>query len=387
MTATLPSASVSLDRYPEVKIERLFDGQPLLSPTDMWWESGVTFNTAALLLVPGTKDDVALKALLPDTHDQYPDGVVALHYRARPKTDPGFRWTRSFIGLALFTPELELIKRWNEPLLSPGDHEDDPDYYGVEDPRITYIEGAWYLVYCGVQPLKSADPERSWLGTVCVAKSHDLLNWEKLGAVVGDSDAFPHEEGEENIVSNKDGVLFPDRIDGKIWLLHRPMSGDLSDYSTDIAAADEPGGPYHDYGYVHGAMRYDEYVDSWVGAGTVPIKVGEGRYIAIGHTGNYLPGLKRKYVLDAFLFDFNCFDGKDASTLVAARMDDIMRPETPCEIHGPFPDSVANVVFACGSYVRDGWLYILYGGGDSFIMAARTRFDALVSALEEREKP
>ena len=388
MTATLPiPATPSPDRYPEVRIERLFDGQPLLAPTDRWWESGVTFNTAALLLMPGTKDDAALEALLPDTWRDYPDGVVALHYRARPHTDPGFRWTRSFIGLALFTPELELIRRFEDPLLSPGDQESDPDYYGVEDPRITFIEGAWYLVYCGVQPLQSGDPERSWLGTVCVAKSDDLLHWTKLGAVLGDSDAFPRLDGEENLVSNKDGVLFPDRIGGKIWLLHRPMSGDLSEYSTDIAAADAPGGPYHDYGHVHGAVRYPEYVDSWVGAGTVPIRIGEGRYVAIGHTGNYLPGLKRKYVLDAFLFDFNRFDGADASTLVAARMDDIMRPETPQEIHGPFPDSVANVVFACGSYVKDGWLYLLYGGGDSFIMAARTRFDALVKALEERETP
>ena len=67
---------------------------------------------------------------------------------------------------------------------------------------------------------------------------------------------------------------------------------------------------------------------------------------------------------------------------MVARMDDIMRPETDFEVHGPFPDSVANVVFACGSYVYDGWLYLVYGGGDSYILAARLRFDTLVNELE-----
>ena len=34
-----------------------------------------------------------------------PNGVVAIHYRARPETDPGVPFVRSFIGLALFTPD------------------------------------------------------------------------------------------------------------------------------------------------------------------------------------------------------------------------------------------------------------------------------------------
>ncbi|RYG20496.1 glycosidase, partial [bacterium] len=184
--------------------------------------------------------------------------------------------------------------------------------------------------------------------------------------------------------SNKDGVLFPDRIDGKTVMLHRPMTDDIDTWQTAIAVADRPEGPFTDLGSVHGPERHAQYMKSWAGAGAVPIKIGPGRYVSIEHTGNFFPDGRRKYVLDAFLYDFNGWDPSRPETLVKARLDDFMRPETDFEVNGPFPESVGNVVFACGAYVHDGWLYLVYGGGDSFILAARMRFDTLIDALEKR---
>lgn len=228
---------------------------------------------------------------------------------------------------------------------------------------------------------RARDPQQRWRGSVCFAKSSDLVNWEKVGAAEGTGPAFGV-LGATAEASNKDGVLFPDRIDGKVVLLHRPMVGLNHTWTTSLAVADAPEGPYDDLGPVHGAKFSPEFLSSWVGAGAVPIKIGEGRYVSIEHTGNYLENSKRKYVLDAFLYDFNGWDSECPESIVAARIDDIMRPETDFEVNGPYPDSVANVVFACGAYVHDGWLYIVYGGGDSYILAARTRFDDLVTALE-----
>jgi predicted GH43/DUF377 family glycosyl hydrolase len=255
----------------------------------------------------------------------------------------------------------------------------------VEDPRVTFLDGAWWMVYCGVMPIEDPDPEHAWRGSVCLARSEDLVNWTKLGAVLGSGEAFAKKlDGgfEVAAVSNKDGVLFPDRIGGKVYMLHRPMGGPMDSWSTSLAVAERPEGPYEDLGPVHGAMKSAEAIQSWVGAGSVPIRIGEGRYVSIEHTGNYLQNKQRKYVLDAFLYDFNQLKEGAADSLVVARLDDIMRPETDFEINGPFPDSVANVVFACGSHIHDGWLYIVYGGGDSYILSARLRFDELVTALE-----
>jgi len=368
----------------DLPFERLFGGKPPLSPTENWWESGVTFNSAAVYLPNTAENARAIRALLGEgAIDAYPNGIVALHYRARPKTDPGYPWTRSFVGISVHNPDLTPIRRFTEPVLLPGGSECDADYQGAEDPRVIRLDGAWWMVYCGVMPIEHPDPMQAWRGSVCLAKSDDLVTWDKCGAVRGEGVAFGDRTAAES-VSNKDGVFFPDRIGGKVVLLHRPMAGEMAMWGTNIATADAPEGPYTDLGTVHYAMHSDEYVTSWTGAGSVPIKIGEGRYVSIEHTGNYLADKQRKYVLDAFLYDFNKWDPENPSTLVAARMDDVMRPETDFEVRGPFEDSVANVVFTCGSYVHDGWLYVVYGGGDSFILAARINFDLLVSELESR---
>ncbi len=359
----------------DLTIERLFDGRPLLSPQGETWESGVTFNTAAVLLSPTPENLPTIRALLGP--DEAPREIVVLHYRARPKRDPGFRHTRSYVGLSVHEPDLTPIHRFERPVLGPG-YEGEPDVLGAEDPRVTRLDGAWWMAYCGVSPFEDPDPEKAWLGSVCLARSSDLVEWEKCGVAEGfaGDGSRPH--------SNKDGVLFPDRIDGKAVMLHRPMAGDIDTWDTAIAWADRPEGPYVDLGTVHGPERHPEFESSWTGAGAVPLPLGNGRYVSIEHTGNFYPGFRRKYVLDAFLYDFNGWDPARPESLVKARLDGFMGPETDFEVKGPFHDSVANVVFACGAYVHEGWLYLVYGGGDSYILAARLRFDDLVSALESR---
>jgi len=367
-------------------IERLFDGKPLIAPTANAWESGVTFNAAATFLTPTPENHAAFKALLGEGAEAlHPNGVVVLHYRARPKADPGHPWTRSSVGLSIHEPDLTLIRRFETPVLVPGEDGCFADSQGAEDPRVTWIDGAWWMAYCGVVPIEHPDPEQAWRGSVCLARSEDLVTWKKNGATPGTGDAF-RASGMLARVSNKDGVIFPDRIGGKVALLHRPMMGPIDTWSTCLALADQVEGPYTDLGAIHGAMTSTDYTHSWVGAGATPIRLGPNRYLSIEHTGNYLEGKRRKYVLDAFLYDFNHWDPAHPSSIVRARMDDFMRPETDFEVKGPYPDSVANVVFACGAYVYDGWLYLVYGGGDSFILAARLRLKDLMTPLEDLER-
>jgi predicted GH43/DUF377 family glycosyl hydrolase len=372
---------------PNITIERLFEGRPLISPTDRWWESGVTFNAAAVYLEPIERNLRALEALLGEKDfGNYPDGVVALHYRARPKEDPGRPWSRSYVGVSVHNPDLTPIKRFEAPVLEPGGTVHDADTQGVEDPRITWFEGRWWMVYCGVSLTGDSDPEKAWIGTVCIAWSDDLVVWTKVGPIMGDGENFAMASRLAE-TSNKDGVLLPDRINGKVVLLHRPMKGPIHSWGTSIAIADDPEGPYEDLGCVHAAASSEGCIHSWAGAGSVPIHIDGGVYLSIEHTGNYVTDRERKYVLDAFLYDFKNWDPARPETLISARFDDFMRPETDFEVYGPFPESVANVVFVCGSYVHDGWLYMAYGGGDSFILAARLRLDHLLGSLLDLRVP
>ena len=75
--------------------------------------------------------------------------------------------------------------------------------YGLEDARITLIDGVYYMTACSVSA------ERH--GT-CLYTSRDGLNYELRGLVLD------HQ--------NKDMLYFEGRIDGKFWALTRPL-GDL----------------------------------------------------------------------------------------------------------------------------------------------------------------
>ncbi len=368
-----PHGSGNLSACPGLSVERLHGGEPIIAPTAHWWESGVTFNTATVYLPRSAEHDPLISTLLgtDDLDDpKLRDGIVAAHYRARPLHDPGFRFTRSFTGLACFTPDTRhMLTRTDQPLISPSAAQTDDDGLGVEDPRVTRIGDAYYAVYCGVQERPDL---HGWKANLCAARSTDLLHWEKLGALRGDI----------NCCNNKDGVYFPEPIDGYYLLLHRPMRGPMREWAIHLAISDAPDGVWRDCGEILRAIPNPALRTSWVGAGSVPIPLGDKRYLVIFHTGHFHRDDRREYDLDACILNFNDFDPARPDRLLEARLDRIMVPETDTEIDGPFPDSVANVLFTCGTYVYKDRLYILYGGGDTYVMSARLKLATLLERLD-----
>lgn len=358
----------------DVQVERLNGGEPIISPSNRWWESGVTFNAAAYYLEPGVDNEHILRALLPMRRADDPtlrNGVVAIFYRARPETDPGSDFARSFIGLAVFTPELELLYRYTEPVLLPSPAPDGFDTLGVEDPRVHRFGDRFYMVYCGVQ----ADARFGWKANLCMAVSDDLKHWQKLGVMPGDITRH----------NNKDGVLFPEKIDGKYVLMHRAFAEGWThaDYAIRLAESDSLAGPWKDTGEALRAFPNPRVQSSWVGAGSVPIPIGEKRYLEIFHTGNYLNATDREYDIDAAIFDFGLYDPAHPSAVVTARLQSLMVPETPAELRSRSQLQVGNVLFACGSYEYQGWVVIIYGGADTYTLAARVRKDELLDALAQ----
>jgi beta-1,2-mannobiose phosphorylase / 1,2-beta-oligomannan phosphorylase len=368
-----PGRKLEMNKPYGVHVERCNNGEPILSPGSNWWETGVTFNPAAFYLAPTPENQPVMRALLPMRPPGDPDlaeGVVAVHYRARPEQDPGSEFARSFIGLAVYTPDFRLIYRYQEPVLFPSADPNGYDALGVEDPRVHRFGDSFYMVYCGVEP----HPTRNWHANLCLAVSPDMVQWEKRGVMPGELSRH----------NNKDGVLFPDPIDGKYWLLHRPFYEGLphNEYSIDLASSDSLEGPWHDHGEVLRAFPNPRMRASWVGAGSVPVKIGPNRYLHIYHTGNYLNETDREYDLTAAIFDFNALDRADPRSLVTARLEPLMVPETPAELRSRSQLQVGNVLFACGSYEYKDWIYIIYGGADTYTLAARVNKSELLAALE-----
>lgn len=363
-----PNRRLEMNRPRGLAVERLNGGEPIIAPTEYWWETGVTFNAAALYVEP--ENTPVIRALLPEgaPADLLTEGVVAIHYRARPEVDPGSAFVRSFIGLAVFTPDLRPIYRWPEPVVLPDPDPNGFDTLGVEDPRITRLGDTFYMIYCGL----AADPVTTYQARLCMATSIDLVHWKKLGVIP--SNTMNND--------NKDGVLFPEPVNGKYYLLHRPYAPTIP-RDVRLAAADAPEGPYTDLGLMMRPYPNPRMKTSWLGAGSVPIAIGGGRYIAIYHTGNAFNDTDREYDLAAALIDFKAGDpAVDPEKLVTNRLEPMMVPETPAELRSHSQLQVGNVLFACGSYEYKGDVYIIYGGADTYTLGAKVRKADLVRAVE-----
>src|SRR5207247_2981233 len=80
--------------------------------------------------------------------------------------------------------------------------QEEVEEFGVEDPRITPLEGRFYFTYVAVSRHGPAS---------ALASTADFRTFERHGIVF--------------CPENKDVVLFPERIGGTYAALHRPVCG------------------------------------------------------------------------------------------------------------------------------------------------------------------
>lgn len=235
-----------------------------------------------------------------------------------------------------------------EPFMHPGEecapHED----FGVEDPRLTYLEdiGKWVIAYTAYSPMGAG---------VALATTRDFRCVERLGLVLAPS--------------NKDAAVFPRKINGKYWMLHRPVAGAIEHIwlteSTDLLHWGHPwmvigerGGPWWD-GYR-------------VGANTIPIETEEG-WLILYHGVKQFPG-GPTYRMGAALLDLD-----DPRRLIARLPYWILGPHEPYETSGEVP----NVIFSNGHVRKGDELYVYYGAADSSVCLATGKVSELLDALRE----
>jgi len=350
----------------EISVVRLNSAKPIIRPSNHAWENWMTTNATCIYLERSTKNDPLIEKLLPEltiNDSQLSKGVIVIFYRACPREFEGY--FPSTVGLALFTPEYDLLKRYDKPVLEPSRDPQDFDYASVDDPRVTRLGDIFYMVYCG------SYKEFSQV-QVCVAKSKDLLTWVKCGPIKGNVyDRY-----------NKDGVLFDDTIEGYYYLLHRPSVGRQSDFAISLARSRSIEGDWEDCGTLFTAREQEGYDHVWNGAGTVPIPLGDNRYIMIYHTGYLKSNGDRTYTADAALLDFNNFNISDPSTIVVKRLEHLMVPQVSYEKKAPDdPDHQLDVIFPCGSFEYENDIHLIYGAANAYVMAAKLDKTSLLNYL------
>jgi len=225
------------------------------------------------------------------------------------------------------------------PAISPAN---DSESFGIEDPRISRIDGTYYISYVGVSPFGV---------TSCLASTKDFKSFERHGVIF--------------CPENKDVVLFPERIAGKYYALHRPVSPLFK--RRDIWIAESPDlFCWGNHRYLMGP-RADRWDETKIGASAVPFKIDAG-WLEIYHG----VGRDNRYCLGAVLLDAG------QPWKVIARSDKpILEPQADYEIEGFF----GNVVFTCGLLCEDNKLKIYYGVADTAICYAELSLEEVIEGL------
>ncbi len=344
-----------------VPVERLNGGKPYLEPVEAHdWESGVVLNPAAQLVT----DPVAMEHIMAawelasDLRQLLRDagGLVAMIYRAQGVFDPAKGCSPSSAGFCILTPELKVVWRNPAPIIHP-----DFDYHrlGVEDARCTEVDGVFHLYYTGYGGDISKKTNRV---RICHATTTDFKNWTLNGPI----------DATFNTIDNKNALLLPGTVHGRHILFHRPMEGP-DPKSMHYASAPTPIGPWTDHGRFMASFRYEEFAESWIGAGGPPIPIGENRYLVIYHQGHYDAQRNREYDLSATLIGFD----EQLRIHVGQRIEPMIRPSEN-ERTGHSELGVDNVVFTCANHVWKDDLIIPYAGADSRIFGARIPLAALL---------
>ncbi len=289
-----------------MKLKR-YQGNPILKPkVENEWESRLIFNPAAI----------------------YHNGLFHLFYRAMGADDI------SRIGYAVSLDGFNFF-RLDKPVFVP---EGRLETRGCEDPRIVRLEDKFYMTYTAY----SQEGVR-----VAVASTANFISWKRLGVI------FPE-------INNKDAVLFPEKIEGRYVMFHRPM--DEKPLSIWIA-------------YSQNLVKWEGYkkvmaprAGSWdevtIGASCPPLKTEKG-WLLIYHGVDE----SATYRLGVALFDL-----KNPEKLLYRHPEPILAPEEDYELRG----DVNRVVFGCGACEVEGTYFIYYGGADRVVCVATIEKEKLL---------
>ena len=213
--------------------------------------------------------------------------------------------------------------------------------FGVEDPRITPLNGRFYFTYVAVSRHGPA---------TALASTSDFRTFDRHGVIF--------------CPENKDVVLFPEMIGGTFAALHRPVCGQPFT-RPEMWVARSPD-LLHWGSHTPLTLAGGDWQSGRVGAGPPPVRV-PGGFLAVYHGNRHptRPGEVGEYAAGALLLD-----AADPTRVLKQTAEPFMRPEAAFEVTGFVP----NVVFPTGVVPDGNNLLVYYGAADAGTAVAE--FDA-----------
>jgi beta-1,2-mannobiose phosphorylase / 1,2-beta-oligomannan phosphorylase len=214
--------------------------------------------------------------------------------------------------------------------------------YGIEDCRVTELNGIYNLTYTMVSAYGVG---------VGLMQTRDWKRFDEKGMIFP-----PH---------NKDCAIFEEKIRDHYYALHRPSSPQLGGNYIWLAESSN---------LIHwgnhkciATTRKNKWDSARIGAGAAPIQTPKG-WLVIYHGADE----SHRYCLGALLLDIN-----DPSKVIARSEKPLMEPTEEYELKGFF----GNVVFTNGHIVKGDTIYMYYGASDEVICGAELSINEILDSL------
>lgn len=342
---------------------------PIIEPRNYSWESKATFNPTAF----------------------YKNGKIHLIYRAIGDNDNSvLGYASSFNGYYIQErPTYNLYKRYiHSNKIGPkisyssgGGLEG-----GCEDPRVTLIGDTVYVLYNGFD---------GWSSVRIIMISMSLNDFRNKKWNNWSDPIYLSPEGD----IQKAWALFPEKINGKyailyeLWpYIHIQYFDSFDEFKEEKIKIKQhwnrwytPNNP-KDWVMVHSGTDGQRLVDPeklkkniwsdvedkiWIrNIAGAPIRTKEGWLVLYHAIESKNPG---KYKLFAMLLDL-----KDPTIVLYKSDEPILEPEEAYEY-----DGWRGIIYSCGAVIKDGRLFVYYGGGDKVVGVASIKLEELLISLKK----
>jgi predicted GH43/DUF377 family glycosyl hydrolase len=310
---------------------------PLIQPEQVYpWEHIASCNGCPIRV--GSKIHMFYRAIA------NPDPIVA----------PGV--TMSTIGRAVSSDGIHFHSK--EQLIFP---EYAWERYGCEDPRVTYLEGTYYIFYTAlsVYPFTAAGIK------IAVATSKDLKTIDHKHLITP--------------FNAKAMTLFPEKVNGRyvvLFTLHSdsPPSRLAFAYldSLDDLFSETFWNTWYQNIDKHHYLELNRNDQDHVEIGAPPVLTDRGWILVYSHIQHYFTD-NPLFGIEAILLDRD-----DPSKIISRTKHPLLTPETMYERYG----YIQNITFPTGALIHEGNLDIYYGAADTSTARASVNLEQLLDGLD-----
>ncbi|MCC8195926.1 MAG: glycoside hydrolase family 130 protein [Ruminococcus sp.] len=220
------------------------------------------------------------------------------------------------------------------------------------DPRLLKIEDTFYMIWC----------QDGYGATLGIAKTTDFKKFVRI-----ENPFLPF---------NRNGVLFPRKINGKYMLLSRPSDSGHTPFGDIFLSESYDMEYWGHHRHVMGISYNNWWEGTKIGAGAVPIETSEGWLLIYHGVANTCNGFV--YSIGGAILDID-----EPSKVIHRCSTYLLTPEEWYEERGFVP----NVVFPCATLqdAETGKMAIYYGCADSYVGLAFTQVDDLVKYIIDHD--